>query len=380
MIFPSFLIGGFECADHINRSGVRVDLLRDTGHDARVEEDYARLKDIGILTVREGIRWGLVERAPYDYDFREVRRRIRAGVQAGIVQCWDICHFGYPDDLMPAHPMFSARFAAVCQAFVQVFRQEAGDAPLIITPINEISFLAWHSGEVRGTVPFATGSGWDIKYHLCKAAIAGIRAIRALDNTARILLVDPLIWVHARGEAFPEDEAIVARMNEEQFQAFDIIGGHICPELGGREEYLDILGFNYYHTNQWLHGMHPLPWAPGDDERLVPVAAILEWAFSRYHRPIVLTETGHYGEHRPNWIHMILEGCAEAIERGVDLQGACIYPIIDRPDWDRLQDYIPCGVWGYDDAGNRLPDGGSIDALSQWADHPALCAANNVLA
>jgi hypothetical protein len=365
-LFPSFIMGGFECADHINRSGVRVDLLHDTGHDTRAEEDYALLGALGIRVVREGIRWGFVERRPFDYDFKEVRGRIRVGVAAGVTQCWDICHFGYPDDLVPTHPLFAARFAAVCQAFVQVFRQEAPGAPLIITPINEISFLSWHSGEMRGTVPFAVASGWDIKYHLCKAAIAGIRAIRAMDSSARIMLVDPLIHVHPRGPEFPNDEWDVGRLNEDQFQALDIICGRICPELAGREEYADIIGLNYYHTNQWLHACHPLPWAPGDDPRLIPVAELLERAYHRYGRPIVLTETGHFNEHRSQWIHMIMEACRQAIERGVDLQGACIYPIIDRPDWD-MQHYISCGVWGYDDARRRVPHEESIAALRAYA-------------
>lgn len=356
-------MGGFECADHINRSGERVDLLRTTGHDARVEADYELLRSVGISTVREGIRWGVVERRPFEYDFDEVRHRIRAGVEAGITQCWDICHFGYPDDLSPTHPLFSARFAAICQAFVQVFRQEAPGAQLIITPINEISFLSWHSGEMRGTVPFAVNSGWDIKYHLCKASIAGIRAIRAMDSSARILLVDPLIHVHGRGDDFPGDEQIAERINEEQFQALDIIAGRLCPELGGREDFLDMIGFNYYHTNQWLHALQPLPWAPGDDPRLIPVADILERAYRRYSRPIVLTETGHFGEHRSNWLYMILEACEDAMARGVDLQGVCIYPIIDRPDWDHLNQYIPCGVWGYDESGKRIPHPESVAAV-----------------
>lgn len=365
MHFPSFILGGFECADHVNRSGIRVDLLGDTGHDLRVDEDYANLASMGIRSVREGIRWGFVEQRPFDYDFSEVINRIRAGLRHGIVQCWDICHFGYPDDLSPLHPLFSQRFAAVCQAFVQVFRQEAPHAPLIITPINEISFLSWHSGDMRGTVPFAVNSGWDIKYHLCKASIAGIRAIRAMNSSAKILLVDPLIHVHARTE-FPEDLETVARLNEDQFQAIDIILGKICPELGGRPDFADMLGFNYYHTNQWLHAAHPLPWAPGDDPRLLPVADVLERAYLRYGLPLMVSETGHFGEHRSHWLHMILEACEMALERGVDLRGVCIYPIIDRPDWDDMH-VIDCGVWGYDAEKNRVPHDESVAALQTLA-------------
>lgn len=361
MQFPSFILGGFECADHVNRSGVRVDLLHDTGHDTRVDEDYANLAATGIRAVREGIRWGFVERRPFEYDFSEVVNRIRAGLRHGIVQCWDICHFGYPDDLSPCHPLFSQRFAAVCQAFVQVFRQEAPQAPLVITPINEISFLSWHSGDMRGTVPFAVNSGWDIKYHLCKASVAGIRAIRAMDSTAKILLVDPLIHVHPR-DGHPEDVEVAARLNEDQFQALDIILGQRCPELGGRPDFADMIGLNYYHTNQWVHAEHPLPWAPGDDPRLLPVADLLERAYHRYGVPLMVSETGHYGEHRGNWLHMILEACDMAIERGVDLRGVCVYPIIDRPDWDHLHN-IECGVWGYDAEKKRIPHADSVEAL-----------------
>jgi beta-glucosidase/6-phospho-beta-glucosidase/beta-galactosidase len=337
--------------------------LKTTGHEAHVARDYELLLSVGIRTVREGIRWGFVERAPYDYNFEEVRQRIRAGLQAGIVQCWDLCHFGYPDDLMPTHPLFASRFAALCQAFVQVFRQEAPDAPLIITPINEISFLAWHSGDMRGTVPFAINSGWDIKYHLCKAAIAGVRAIRAIDRTARIMHVEPLIHIHAVPGLGQEE--IVEKLNEDQFQAMDIISGKICPELMGSPDYLDIVGVNYYFANQWEHGGQAIPWAPGDDPRLIPLVDLLEKVEQRYGRPLVISETGHFNDHRSQWLGMVMEQCHMALDRGIDLQGMCIYPIIDRTDWDRLDEYIHCGVWAYTDSSHqRTPHEESIAVIS----------------
>ena len=91
--FNSFFWGGFECADHINRSGDRINLLAETGHDQRVREDYGLLKAIGIETVREGICWSNVEKTPYSYDFSEVQVRIEAARELGIQQIWDLCHF-----------------------------------------------------------------------------------------------------------------------------------------------------------------------------------------------------------------------------------------------------------------------------------------------
>ena len=239
-LFNTFLIGGYECADHINRSGERINLLKETQHDIRVFEDYEALAGIGIKTVREGICWSSVEVAPGVFDFSEALNRMQAAEKFGIQQIWDLIHFGYPDGIYPTHPLFCKRFVELCEAFALFYKKNTKE-PLFVVPINEISFLSWHSGDVRGTVPFAVNSGWDIKYHLCKAAILGIKMLKNTDPECRIILVEPLVKIHAS-----EQQPDVHELNENQFQAMDIIGGRMCPELGGSEEFLDILGFNYY--------------------------------------------------------------------------------------------------------------------------------------
>ena len=75
--FNSFFMGGFECADHINRSGNRINLLKETQHHLRVEEDYQLLLEVGISTVREGICWSVVDLDNDEYDFSEVLNRIK---------------------------------------------------------------------------------------------------------------------------------------------------------------------------------------------------------------------------------------------------------------------------------------------------------------
>ncbi|MBS1618203.1 MAG: beta-galactosidase [Bacteroidetes bacterium] len=341
--FRSYLMGGYECADHINRSGVRVNLLFETAHHSRVEEDYTLLAETPIRTVREGICWSYVEPVPGRYDFTEVGRRIAAAKAYGIQQVWDICHFGYPDGLIPTHPCFAARFAAVCEAFARYYRSQT-DETLIVVPVNEISFLAWHSGDVRGTVPFAINSGFDIKYHLCKAAIAGIGALKVLDPSCRIMLVEPLIRIHAVHEHHTAD---VCRYNEDQYQAMDIIAGRMCPELGGREDYLDILGFNYYYNNQWLHAGETAYWPEVADYHC-PLHELLREAYERYHRPIVLSETGHFGDGRAAWYDYVAHECRLAVGLGAELLGVCLYPLIGRPDWDDLSIYHDSGLWETD--------------------------------
>jgi len=347
--FKTFFIGGYECADLINNSGNRVDLVVNTGHDDKVEEDYYLLAQAGIKTVREGIRWSFVEKIAHQYDFTEVKNRIIAAQKAGIQQLWDICHFGYPDNLMPSHPQFVQRLAGVCKAFTELYRFHTND-PLIITPVNEISFLSWLSGDMRGTVPFAINSGFDVKYHLCKAAIVGIQAIRSVDPAAQIMMVEPLIRIHPRENQLPYEP--IAHFNEGQFEAMNIVTGRMCPELGGKPEYMDIAGFNYYYNNQWVHCGPTLGWLK--TERHTCFSELLKDAWLRFQKPVALTETGHFGEGRTTWIEQITDDCIIAMEKGVDLRGICIYPVLDRPDWDIPEKYIPCGIWGYDSNGERF--------------------------
>lgn len=353
-VFKTFMMGGYECADHINRSGVRVNLLKETQHDIRVEEDYRMLAATGIRTVREGICWSAVETAPGVFDFSEVLNRMRAAAQYGMQPIWDLIHFGYPDGLYPTHPHFCSRFVQLCEAFALFYKAHV-TTPLLVVPINEISFLSWHSGDVRGTVPFAVNSGWDIKYHLCKAAIVGIRALREIDPACTVLLVEPLVMIHPddRDELFPPQ-------NQDQYQAMDIILGTMCPELGGAPDLADILGFNYYWNCQWTVSHGPLSW-PEAENRRIPLSALLSNAYLRYGKPMLLSETGHFGIGRVEWLEEVAQECRKAIAGGVDLLGLCIYPVTDRPDWDDLSSYCQCGMWDLDEQKERVPEPAYID-------------------
>ncbi|MFH7019206.1 hypothetical protein [Flavobacterium sp. FlaQc-47] len=357
-IFNTFFIGGYECADHINRSGERINLLQETQHDIRIIEDYEALSALGIKTVREGICWSNVEKSTGIFDFSEVYNRMKAAETFGIQQIWDLIHFGYPDGLYPTHPHFCSRFTALCHAFATFYKENAKQ-DLYVVPVNEISFLSWHSGDVRGTVPFAVNSGWDIKYHLCKAAILGIKTLKEVDPDCVIVLVEPLVKIHCDENTSTEH---ANELNGHQFQAMDIIAGKMCPELGGSEDYLDILGFNYYWNCQWRVNGDTLDW-PETEPLRMPLSDLLQIAYERYRKPIFLSETGHFGEGRVPWIEEITSECLIARENGVDFNGICIYPITDRPDWDDLTSYSNCGIWDLDAFGNRIPVQEYIDAV-----------------
>lgn len=349
--FRSFWMAGYECSDKLNAFGNRVDFLHITGHLQLIDDDYKALQQFNIETVREGIRWSQVEKRPYEYDWTTVEMMIRAGQKHGIQQIWDLCHFGFPDDLTPLHPLFAQRFTALCKAFVNFYRSIVSCGTLIITPINEVSFLSWLGGDARGTSPYCVNMGWEVKYRLMRAYIEGVAALKSADSSVRILTTEPLVNMVPCHDATAEQIQEAAKQHEYQYQVLDMLSGNICHELGGKPEYIDILGFNYYYNNQWIVGTGEfLPWVNEDnDPRWRCFSSLIQEAYTRYQKPIVLTETSHPKEHRPNWITAIAHEAALLLQAGVPFWGICLYPIIDRPDWDNLDVWHNSGLW---DAGS----------------------------
>lgn len=366
-VFKSFWIGGFECSTHrlprrktMGRfAGVRLDLIASTRHDEFAFEDYARLQQMGIRTARDGVRWHLIEKSPYRYEFSSLLPMLKAARETQTQVVWDLFHYGWPDGLSIWNSAFVDRFARFARATAQVILQETG-APIYITPANEISFVAWGGGDAGFLNPFAKGRGPELKAQLVRASIAAIEAVREVDHTARICLAEPLIHI-AVDPDHPEEAEAAEGYRQSQFQAWDMIGGRLCPEFGGRPEYLDIIGGNYYSNNQWIHQDPHTPRSRRRKNVLLPpshplhrpVREMLREIYERYRRPIFIAETGIEGDARPAWLRYIGQEARAVAASGVPLEGVCLYPITDYPGWgdDR---HCHTGLWGYaDDEGRR---------------------------
>src|SRR5688572_9446074 len=92
-LFQSFWMAGFESACHINESHGRLDMIAATQHDRFAGEDYGRLLDFGIRTVRDTVRWHLVEPAPGRYTFESLDPQIEAAQHVSAQVIWDFCHY-----------------------------------------------------------------------------------------------------------------------------------------------------------------------------------------------------------------------------------------------------------------------------------------------
>jgi beta-glucosidase/6-phospho-beta-glucosidase/beta-galactosidase len=340
-------MAGFEGACQINRAGRRVDMQRITQHDAQAAEDYARLEPLGIRTVRDGVRWHLVDCGDR-FDFSSLTPLVTAAEQAGVQVIWTLCHYGWPEDIDVFSPAFVERFAAYCRQ-VALFLAERTPGPRWYTPINEISFLSWAAGQVGYMFPFARARAGPLKRNLVRATISGIEAIWSVDPGARFVVVDPVIHAVPLANR-PRSAATAARQRASQFEAWDMLIGRRDPELGGHPKYLDVIGANHYYDSQWetrgTRWRRRLAWEePSPDPRRKPLHQLLRSVYQRYQRPMIISETGHFGAGRGRWILKIAEEVRQAREIGVPVDGVCLYPIIDRPGWDNVSHWHNSGLW-----------------------------------
>ena len=366
-IFKSFWIGGFECSTHrlprrkaLGRfAGQRLDLVASTRHDKFALQDYARLQEVGIRTARDGVRWHLIEKSPFRYDFSSLVPMLQAARETQTQVIWDLHHYGWPDGLNIWGAAFVDRFARFARATASVILEETG-SPVYVTHVNEISFVSWGGGDAGFLNPFGRRRGDELKAQLVRAAIAAIEAVREVDPGSRICHAEPIIHIAPHPD-HPEEADAAEGYRQSQFQACDMLTGKMCPELGGRPEYVDILGVNYYSNNQWIHqDPHTPPSRRRENVLLLPshplhrpIREILREVYERYRRPIFIAETGIEGDARPSWLRYIGQEARAAAAAGVPLEGLCLYPVIDYPGWgdDR---HCHSGLWDYaDDEGRR---------------------------
>jgi hypothetical protein len=355
--FESFFAGGFECSTFKRRNGQRMDFIASTRHERFAQLDYARLQKQEMRVAREGVRWHLVEAIPGQYDFSSVLPIVRAARATGTQVIWDLCHFGWPDHLDLFKADFVLSLAKYGAAFAQWLANEI-NGPGFFVPVNEISFFSWASGDEGSMFPFVTGRGFELKAHLVRASIETMRAIWAVQPSARFVQIDPIINVVAsprRPEEQPEAEAY--RIS--QYQAWDMLAGRLWPELGGKERYLDVIGVNFYPHNQWFYNLK-------GNRRIGrftpirqtspfyrPLREMLAEVYERYRRPLFIAETGSEDEARPKWLRYVCQEVEAAMEAGILIQGICLYPILNHPGWvdDR---HCHNALWDYaDENGNR---------------------------
>lgn len=326
--FQSFFQAGFECSSHRRKDGVRLDLIRATSHDRHVRSDYGQLAELGLRTLRDGLRWHLIEKSPGNYDWSSWLPMVEAAEELGLQVIWDLFHYGSPDHVDQASPDFPKRFAEFAVAALEARETVTKRAPSIC-PLNEINFICWASESGYFPRVGPDERGW-LKRQLVSAWIAATKAIRERWPEALIVGAEPLIHVAPHNQ-----RRSTVRAAEENrrgmFESYDWITGQALPELGGGPEMIDVIGLNYYPHNQWYWEG---PTVPMGHHEYRPLGDMLAEVAERYAKPIFVSETGAEGSARPAWLHYVCDEVRSALALGVPVEGICIYPVTAYPGWD----------------------------------------------
>ena len=328
-MFASFFQAGFECSSHRRRDGVRLDLIRATGHDRHVLGDYRLCKELGFGTLRDGLRWHLIEKSPGKYDWSSWMPALEAAEATGLQVIWDLFHYGSPDHVDQAADDFPERFTEFALAAVEV-QQSVSKRPPVLCPLNEISFLSWAVEVDYFPRVGPKKKGW-FKRQLVRTAIHAARAIRGRWPDATLVWAEPLVHIAPRSHRRADERAAEAA-RQGQFEAYDWITGRTEPELVGDPSLVDVIGLNFYPHNQWYFRKGPT--IPMGHHEYRPLADMLVEVAERYGKPIFLSETGAEGTGRASWLHYVCNEVRGAMDRGAAIEGICWYPITAYPGWD----------------------------------------------
>jgi hypothetical protein len=326
--FDSFFQAGFECSSHRRKDGVRLDLIKATAHDKHAFNDYRQCRELGFRTLRDGLRWHLIEKAPGQYDWSSWMPMLEAAESVGVQISWDLFHYGSPDCVDPAAPDFPDRFTMFIMAALEVQQSVSGRPPLVC-PLNEINFLSWAVDDGYFPPVGPGRRGW-MKEQLVRTAITASRAIKQRWPNATIVWAEPLIHIAPHDHRRSTIRGAEANL-QGMYEAYDWIIGAARPELGGDPSLVDLVGWNFYPHNQWYWKG---PTIPMGHHEYRPLADMLVEMAERYGKPIFLSETGAEGSSKPSWLHYVCNEVREAMNRGADIRGICWYPITAYPGWD----------------------------------------------
>ena len=354
-VFASFWMGGFEGADHVNGLGVELDMAKCNGHLDQLSADHARAAALGIRTVRESIGWRVCEPRPGVFDVDRPLRISESARRHGLQVLWTFMHYGTPPDVSLLDDSFCERFVrfAVTMARALSTGRDPGERPPVYNLINEIGFLSWAVSETNLVHAYRSDpreanrmvvSGFDVKRRLVDATLAATEAIRCIDPSTRFLQVEPVIHVTA-----PRDRPDLAeradQVDSHQWQVWEMLRGDVNALSHRHAPTLDLIGVNHYHAGQWeVSTGDRLDWHRRDPRRR-PFGSMLRQAWERYRRPMIVAETSHVGEGRAPWLDEVAAEVSVARTAQVDVRGICLYPLVDRADWNDPVHWHRSGLW-----------------------------------
>src|SRR5215203_4138358 len=360
--------GGLECT--VARVGDSFrDQCAETGHLDR-PDDLDAIARLGLRTVRYPILWETISPdAPNETDWEWHDRRLHRLRQLGIEVIATLCHHGsgprYTSLLDPEFPkLLAAHAERVARRYPWIG---------LYTPVNEPLTTARFSALYGHWYPHAQDSLSFVRALIteCSATAAAMRAIRAINPSARLIQTEDIGKTHST----PKLAYQAGFENTRRWLSLDLLVGRVqeghplwgwlrsigfndldskriqtayCPP--------DVIGVNYYITSERFldddleHYPFHCHGGNGQDryadveavraraEGIAGFYGILREVWERYRLPMAITEV-HIGADEEDQLRWLAEAWrdAEAVRReGADIAAVTVWSLLGAYGWRTL--------------------------------------------
>jgi beta-glucosidase/6-phospho-beta-glucosidase/beta-galactosidase len=324
---------------------IRQDELAKTNHYKCWREDFGPLKELGINHLRYGPPYFSVHTGPGKYDWSFVDETFNALHDQNVTVIADLCHFGVPDWIGNfQNSDFPRLFTEFAQAFAHRY-------PWVryYTPVNEIFVAATFSAQFGWwNERLSTDRAFvNALKNLCRANVLAMHAILQERSDAIFVQSESTQYFHPES---PDCEANARRFNEKRFLSLDLTYGHhinatvyeyLLENGMTADEYhwflqnhltsRCVMGNDYYVGNENL--VHPDGSISMSGE-IFGYYPITHQYFSRYHLPVMHTETNYPEPGAITWLKKEWANVRQLRREGVPLVGFTWYSLQDQVDWD----------------------------------------------
>jgi beta-glucosidase/6-phospho-beta-glucosidase/beta-galactosidase len=324
---------------------LRRDQMAECHHYERWREDFGLVRDLGLRYLRYGPPYYRTHLGPGRYDWSFADETFNELRRLEIVPIADLCHFGVPDWLGNfQNPDFPKYFAEYAQAFASRYRWVH-----LFTPINEMLMTAESSAKL---------GHWNERLTSDRAFVTALKHLveANIRATEAILHVWPNAWfVQSESTQYfhpfnPDALRVTQHLNERRFLSLDLNyarapSAHMYEYLTDngmtRDEFhffmnnqirpSCIMGSDYYETDE--HIVYP-----DNSTQMCHVLGyygLTRQYYSRYHLPIMLTETNEREEEDArHWLDRQWANVLRLRDEGYPIIGFTWYSLTDQVDWD----------------------------------------------
>lgn len=309
---------------------------RGVEHYKRYEEDFDLLEELQFNSFRFSIEWSRIEPKEGAWNLEAVKHYhhyIKSLNKRGIEPILTIWHWTMPTWFAEKGGFEKKSNIVYFEEFVKKIADEYGKEVRYVITLNEPNVFA-ALGYVTGERPPQMKSvftAFKVYMNLCRAHRKAHEILKSVDNGLQVgvsmamsnmqpkSLYNPLDWLIARTVGYAWNWWFLSRIRRQQ----------------------DFIGVNYYFTDYIQFFARHNPTTPVSDlgwylepEGLLP---ILTHTYSRFKKPIIITENGLADSKdrlRKWWIEQTIIAMTRALSQGVDLRGYLHWSLLDNFEWE----------------------------------------------